>query len=1041
ITKSRLDLFLKDGDQFTDVSLIPSLYRAKASGRNFIQLKHYAVPDLKRIPFSEAIKNKFEDIDVWYTFRPSWSTHWVKVRAQVPREWVNLEVQFRWNSDSEVLIYSIDGEPIQALTGEGGGNQRLEYVLTESCKGGEIYEFYLEVACNGLFGTGPYLIGPPEEREYPVRMAELASPNKLAFDLFYDFQIIRDMAKKLPDRSSRNERALYVANKIVNLYQRGGNTENSLKKCLEVSKEFLSYKGPPKNHTLVAVGHCHIDTAWLWPYDETKRKVARSWSTQIQLMDKNPDFTFVCSQAQQFEWLKQYYPTLFKRVQDKAAKKQFLPIGGTWVEMDCNMPSGESFCRQFLLGQRFYEQNFGKRSRVFWLPDTFGYSAQLPQIIKEAKLDYFFTQKLSWNNIDKFPHTTFFWKGIDGTRVLAHMAPGETYSAQCNVDEILFSESNNKDKMIVNQGLFLYGNGDGGGGPLPSMIERLNRVKDVEGLPKVKMGSALEFYDEISQLKEINDLPEWDGELYLELHRGTYTSHAIIKKYNRSSEFLLRDVELLWTIARVKKNATYPRDRITHLWKLVCLNQFHDVLPGSSIAMVYDDAIKFYQEIEKKGNELISEANKILSNNSITPNTSEYKIFNPSSWARSEVISIPVGDLSSVKQGMQLSKDMRHCYTIVNEAKPLSLSNANLHTFEQINESGVNLSISPDTGAYSIRNNYIAVTIDATGRIVSLYDRSRNRELMEEGKFGNIFKIYDDVPLFWDAWDVEVYHLEKFEICKAHNVTIYEQGPLVVSILAEYNLTETSKMKQIIKLNATSKMVEIENEVDWDENRKFLKVEFNTNLRSDHAIYETQFGVIRRPTNFNTSWELAKFEVCSHKFATLQETGYGLSVINDSKYGFATHGSTMRLSLLRSPKSPDPNCDIGNHKFRFGLYPHVGSFADANVPKLAHAFNSPLKLQSIGLEASVADSPQLFQLNPSQEDVIDSVILETIKVSEDNNNSVIVRLYESSGAHCNPILNINFPISAAYLSNILEDDVQALTPINGPNNSKALKLS
>ncbi|KAI9294293.1 hypothetical protein K502DRAFT_317167 [Neoconidiobolus thromboides FSU 785] len=1031
ITKSRLDLFLSDGNQFTDVSLIPYLYKSKISGKGHIQIKHYPVPNLNRIPFSEAIKNIFAETDVGRKFGPSWATHWFHITARVPEDWKGEEVQFRWNSDSEVLIYSTDGDPIQALTGEGGGNQRLEYVLTESCKGGEVFEFYLEMACNGLFGTGPYLIGPPEEREYPIRMAELAIPNKMAFKVFYDFQLIRDMAKKLPEKSYRQERALFVANKIMNTFQREERNEDSLKECFELSSAFLSSTGPINNHTLVAVGHCHIDTAWLWPYDETKRKVARSWSTQLQLMEKYPEFTFVCSQAQQFEWLQQLYPTLFKRVCEKVEKKQFLPIGGTWVEMDCNIPSGEGFCRQFLLGQRYFEKEFGKRCRIFWLPDTFGYSAQLPQIIKEAKMDYFFTQKLSWNNINKFPHTTFFWKGIDGTRVLAHMAPGDTYNAQVNIEEILYSVSNNKDKAIANQGLYLFGNGDGGGGPLPSMIERMNRLKDVEGLPKVKMGNALEFYDEIANLDEVNELPEWDGELYLELHRGTYTSHAIIKKYNRYCEFLLREVELFWTLARVKANAQYPHEELTHLWKLVCLNQFHDVLPGSSIGLVYEDAIKFYEEVDKKGKELIKKAAKVILGDSNEFDTFDYKILNPSAWDRSEIVTIPLENEKDIKPGMQISKNKQFGYVEVDKAAPLTLSDS--VTIEATKEEDkVSLEYIASNGTYILRNRYIKVVINSTGQIISLLDLVHNREVIEEGKLANLFKIYEDVPLYWDAWDAEVYHLEKYDLCHGHLINIEDQGPLVSSILVDYKLSNNSSMKQIIKLTATSKMIEFDTNVFWNENRKFLKVEFNTNLRSDHAIYETQFGIIRRPTHFNTSWDLAKFEVCSHKFATLQETGYGLSVINDSKYGFATHGSTMRLSLIRSPKSPDKYCDIGNHQFKYTLYPHGGTFSDANVPKYAHAFNSPLKAHKSKSNMEIFSNNQnihLFQLKPNKFDTTDSVILETVKIAEDDNNAVILRFYESAGAHSNPLLIINIPVIDVQLSNILEDDVMPLNII------------
>ncbi|KAJ2228451.1 Glycoside hydrolase, 38 vacuolar alpha mannosidase, partial [Coemansia sp. RSA 475] len=342
-----------------------------------------------------------------------------------------------------------------------------------------------------------------------------------------------------------------------------------------------------------AIGNCHIDTAWLWPFAETRRKTARSWSTQLNLMDSFEEYRFTASQAQQFEWLKEDYPSLFKRIQGKAKTGQFVPIGGTWVEMDCNIPSGESLARQFLLGQRFYKQHFGQTCDVFWLPDTFGYSSQLPQIVRLAGAKYFFTQKLSWNNINKFPNTTFWWTGLDGSSVLTHMAPSETYSAQCRPGELINGVKKHKDVAYSNESLYLFGNGDGGGGPLRSMLERLRRMANVDGLPRVKQSHPREFYEHVE--KTTRELVAWKGELYFELHRGTYTSQSNNKLWNRQSEFLLRDAELLCTVASFGSEDSefeYPAEELTRLWKLVCLNQFHDVVPGSAINMVYRDSDK-----------------------------------------------------------------------------------------------------------------------------------------------------------------------------------------------------------------------------------------------------------------------------------------------------------------------------------------------------------------------------------------------------------------------------------------------------------------
>lgn len=1020
ITLSRLDLFLAEGDQFSDVNLTPHYFLKRESSEESIQITHYAVPELKRIPFKAAIKHKFTPTRVGEVFGPSWSTHWFHVRVTIPKDWVRQEVQFRWNSNSEVLVWSTDGEPVQGLVGESGGNQRLEYPLTKACHGGEEFNFYLEMACNGLFGNGPYLIGPPENRSYPLLLAELAVPNALALQLRHDFGIIRDLAKKLPETSSRGARALRVANKVVNLFQRDGNPE-ALKRCLEVTRKFLGVQGAAERHTLTAVGHCHIDTAWLWPYGETRRKTARSWSTQLQLIEAYPSFKFVCSQAQQYEWLEADYPGLFARIKDKVATGQFLPIGGTWVEMDCNVPSGEALCRQFLLGQRYFQKHFGRRCRVFWLPDTFGYSAQLPQIIQLSGMAYFFTQKLSWNNINKFPHTTFHWIGLDGTRVLAHMAPGETYAAQGVVEDILFSETNNKDKGVVNGGLYLFGNGDGGGGPLSAMIERINRMRDVEGLPKVQYGSVEAFYDEIANSEEVDELPEWHGELYLELHRGTYTSHASIKRYNRYSEMLLREVEVMATLAKVFGGAAYPSEAITHLWKLVCLNQFHDVLPGSAIGLVYEDALNLYREVVSKADAMIDKAYaQLVPGESGTKGCDGHIFFNGLAWARTEVVAVPNTDQIPHSQ---LSKDGKVAYVVAREIDGMGITH---RPAEDASSLTAVSSVEHDAkdGKFILSNSNLRVVINATGQITSLVDRRTHRELVAAGEKINQFVIHEDIPLYWDAWDVEVYHLEKYQVCNGQ-VSILDTGPLVSSLVCEYELTPTSKLRQIIRLTAVSEVLEFENEVGWDENRRFLKVQFPVAIHSDFATYETQFGAIRRPTHYNTSWDLAKFEVCSHRYADLSEANYGFAVLNDSKYGFATYGNTMRLSLIRAPKSPDDRADIGTHHFRYGLYPHLGAFQDSEVVHRAYEFNSPLRHRPAPPPKEI---PHLLTKCQAllRWDGLASVILDALKVSEDDPNALILRMYESKGARGSGQLIFYLPTVKAFYSNPLEDEVSPL---------------
>ncbi|KAG9297720.1 hypothetical protein G9A89_011235 [Geosiphon pyriformis] len=1006
ITIERIEKFTSS-EFFADVNLNSTLYKERSNHLDYVKLEVYSVPGLQRIPFEEAVRQEFTPTSVGTSFGPSWSTHWFHVFVNVPEFWRDEEVQFLWNANNEAMIWTTDGVPVQGLTGGKGDDRRVEYVLTRNAEGGENFEFYIEMACNGMFGVGNRgLINPPDpDKHYTLQKAEITVPNKAAWNLLYDFQIIRGMAKDLPRDSIRSSQALYVANDIINAFR--PNEEKSIEKGLEIAKEFLKNKNGSTQHRLIAVGHCHIDTAWLWPFDETKRKVARSWSTQLGLMDIYPEFKFVCSQAQQFEWLQEHYPKLFKKVQDKADNNQFLPIGGTWVEMDCNIPSGESFCRQFLYGQRFFEKNFGKRCKIFWLPDTFGYSAQLPQIIRDSGLKYFFTQKLSWNNINKFPNTTFYWVGLDGSKVLTHMCPSETYCAQGTVNELLKSVTNNKDKEYTNESLLVYGNGDGGGGPLPGMIERLRRLKDIDGLPKVEMGSADDFYERLE--KESKDLVTWRGELYFELHRGTYTSHGRIKQFNRKSELLLRDTELLSVITQHLQHETfrYPKEKLDQLWKYLLLNQFHDVLPGSSIEMVYKDAKKFYNEILETGEALREKALDALFNIKESLE-SEYKglvVFNTLGWKRTEVVKVPV--YQGLPTLQQYAADPKEGYVLVRSAIGMGAQGVGLSEHSDINP----VTVWEADEFFYLQNEFVTVTFDKHARLTSLIDRKLDREIIPEGKYGNLFKIYEDIPLFWDGREAGL-----------GKVKIHEEGPLRASLKVRiYNLTKNSSLYQTIALTATSARIDFETEIDWDENRQFLKVEFPVDINRDVATYETQFGFIQRPTHYNTTWDAAKFEVCGHKFVDLSEYGYGVALLNDSKYGYAIHGNIMRLSLLRSPKSPDAYSDIGNHTFKYALLPHAGSFMESDVVHEAYQFNVPLIIRNVSQKIAADIQPvSYFSIEGAK-----NVILDTIKRAEDSDD-IILRLYEAYGGHAKARLRSIFPLTKLHETNILEDPISTV---------------
>jgi len=702
-----------------------------------------------------------------------------------------------------------------------------------------------------------------------------------------------------------------VGNAIMDTFIAGHGSQESILEGRKIASKYIGDKVDSSkvydtdNESIVyAVGNCHIDTCWLWPWAETKRKVARSWSNQCNLMDRYPEHRFAVSQAQQYKWLEQLYPALYDRVKAKVKKGTFQPIGGSWVEHDTNMPSGESLVRQFLYGQRFFESHFGERCKTFWLPDTFGYSSQLPQLCRLAGMSRFFTQKLSWNNINNFPHTTFRWVSLDGSQVICHMAPSETYTADAHFGDVRRSVTQHKSMDQDKTSLLMFGKGDGGGGPTWEHLEKLRRCRGISDnvglLPRVNMGVSVEdFFDRLEKKAEDGtEFVTWYGELYFELHRGTYTTQANNKWNNRKTEIMMHGVEYLATLASMKDTSyKYPKKDIDDMWENILLCQFHDCLPGSCIEMVYDDSDELYAKVFKTGEKVMKEALSTLgfSKHGVTT------AINTLPWPRAEIMKLP-DDLESKGPEYVLIKGN----TGVIPAESLSDSSKSVKSSASIKEI--------KKGVFQLSNNHYRLQVEG-GAITSLFDRSENRQIIAKGGKANQFVIFDDKPLYWQAWDVEVYHLESREELPPGKSEIVEHGPHRVSLITETKISERSWIKTTISLAACIEgqpsYIEMASEVEWRENMKFLKVEFPVDIVNTEASYETQYGIIRRPTHYNTSWDMAKFEVCSHKWADLSENGYGVSVLNDSKYGFATCGNMMRLSLLRAPKAPDAHADMG----------------------------------------------------------------------------------------------------------------------------------
>ncbi|GAA5860859.1 hypothetical protein JCM8547_003871 [Rhodosporidiobolus lusitaniae] len=1090
LTLGRLDQF--EGGAFANIRDV--LFEHRVDSEEHVKLEMWSCPGRDKVPFDQAVRKHFHPVKKGLSYGPSWTNHWFRVTLNLPQHssWQHAErVQFEFDPSCEALFFSTEGEPLQGITGGFGGDRRVEFILPEDKRGGT-YRYYIEVSCNAMFGNGlGETNNPPDNNRYfTLNSADLVVPRMEAWRLLWDFRTIRDLARQLPERSPLGTTCMEVGNQIMNVFRPTDLSTIAEARKL-ASKVFGSedweklghkvYEEKTEGETAWGIGNCHIDTAWLWPFSVTRQKTARSWSTQLDLIERYPEHRFVASQMQQFKWLEEDYPKLFQRVKGAIEKGAFIPIGGMWVESDQLIPSGESLSRQLLYGQRYLLSRFGKISKTFWLPDSFGYNAAIPQLARLAGMTAFFTQKTSWNQFNEFPLTSFIWQGQDKSQVLVHLCPYNTYTAQASVSDVLNTHKNHKSLQSGSlTGLLTFGNGDGGGGPLAPMLENLRRCRAVSNngaigggeLPKVKMGKTVdEFYEDILEKTERGKtLPTWTGELYLELHRGTATSHGSIKRHNRKSEVLLHDVELVSTLATVLGRQAsgksgkggkgggfkYPKDEVDKLWEDALLCQFHDVLPGSAIGMVYEDAERIYANIASKGSQLLEDALSALLPGSIALNNSTSSSSSSSGdlvaldtldVPRRELVKVPLSVARSLEDGaVQRSAD-GEAYVLFEtggEGGEVANKPVGLDKVDSIIGSGARARAAGSD--FVLSNSKLEVKVSRAGRVTSIMDKEVERELLLEGKTAG-FVIFQDQPLNWDAWDVDAFHLETKEEVNADDVQVSEDGPLRSSLVATYRLSQ-STIKATISLDASSpstradalSLIRWDVQVDWHERHRFLKWEVPLAITptGDMATYEMQFGNLQRSTSRNNTWTRAQFEVCGHRYADISEFGYGTALINDCKYGHATEGSTMRLSLLRAATVPDAEQDQGTHRFSFAVYPHRGSFAESDVPAVARIFNFPLHLRRLPspfLSSSASGPRQLpFSLSGDR-----NIVLDTVKRGEDDHygehdgvgeESVILRLYEAYGGSGKVNVVAKLPegkkLVNAAITDLLERDLHPL---------------
>jgi alpha-mannosidase len=862
---------------------------------------------------------------------PLWATHWFRVRATIPEGWDGRRVDLIWATRAEATLW-LDGRAIQGLHGTVL-EQRPDATIRRPARGGEEVELRIELACNGLFGR----LDDPIE----VARCELVLVDEDAWRLYFDFEVLRqlELAEGLEPGFAGHLRS------ELNRY------------CNERDPAILAalyeHHNGTRVHEVAAIGHAHIDTAWLWPLAETYRKLVRTFASQTRYMDDYPEYRFACSQAQQYAWIEEREPDLWARIRAKIESGQFVPVGGSWIEPDCNLPSGESLVRQFVHGQRFFEERFGSRCREFWSPDAFGYCGQLPQILRLCGINRFLTQKLSWNKFNRPDSHTFVWQGLDGSEVLGHFPPADDYNSNVDVRTLSYATRSFSDHESSSTSLLVYGFGDGGGGPTRAMLERLRRMRDLQGLPRVRPATSDEFFTGLEA--ETAPRPIVVGELYFEYHRGVYTSQAFVKRGNRVCEQLLHDAEFLGTA-----RGDYPREELDRLWKLLLLQQFHDILPGSSITPVYDDARRDFAELESSLRSLVGDGP--------TPvNT----------------VGVPRRDVVGGPDAL-----------VVVEAPPFG-DGAIVEPDDSVTVDGLTL-----------ENAHLRVVLGEDGTVRSVVEKASGREALAAP--GNILELYEDRPVKFDAWDIDPAHLETRRECPpADSWAAVSTGPLRGDIVFERRLGEASTLRQAVRLDAGSRRLEVHTEVDWHEEHLLLKVCFPVAVRATSATYEAPFGYAERPTHFSNSFDRARYEVPGHRFADLSEHGFGAALLTDSKYGYSCYGNELRISLLRSPKSPDPEADLGRHTFAYALYPHTGGWREAGVLAEAIRFNAPLRwTRGVGRSFASVDDPNL--------------VLDTVKRGE-RDDGIVLRLYEAHGGRGTARVHLWSTPMRARLANALED--------------------
>ncbi|MHB1007877.1 MAG: alpha-mannosidase [Propionibacteriaceae bacterium] len=960
-------------DRFVRERLNPAIYRTTSP----MSISAWEVPD-EPVPFATAMQQTFLPVAVGEAWGRPWGTVWFHVTGVVPSEWsatvaeVGLLVDLGFIAghpgfQAEGLVYAPDGRIIEAI-------EPLNNYVPLGVGPGDAIDLYIEAAANPDTGesSGDYAPTPlgrkstaGTERLYTLRRVDIVTRDAPVWELVQDIWTLKGLALELSHDVPRRAEIMRALDRVVDEVD-PADVHATAPAGRVVLEPVLVRPASASAHRVFAVGHAHIDSAWLWPVRETIRKCARTFSNVLALMDEDPDFIFACSSAQQYAWAKQYYPGLFERIRDRVAEGRFVPVGGMWVESDTNMPGGEALARQFMEGKKFFIEEFGYEPPEVWLPDSFGYTAALPQIIVASGSRTFLTQKTSWNETNAFPHHTFLWEGIDGTRVFTHLPPVDSYSSDLSGADLARAQRNYAHKGQANTSLVPFGFGDGGGGPTREMMAAARRTRSLEGSPAVQVASPTVFFTEAQ--REYKEPAVWAGELYLEFHRGVWTSQARMKRGNRRSERLLHEAELWAATAAIRAGSAYPHAALQEAWRTVLLQQFHDILPGSSIGWVHDQAEEDYARVEDRLEGLIGESLRDLAGEG-----KESTSFNASPYP---VSGVPAFGAAVV-------------------------------------ERATGIAVSRTTDAVTIDNGLVRIQVNHEGLIQSLIDAATGRDVIPAGTYGNLLQLFRDTPTHYDAWDIDKEYQRSGEdlvAVDALDVTEATDQRVTVRIVRSFG---RSTVRQLVILTAQSPAVEIVTEVDWHERQKLLKLAFPVDVHASRAASEIQFGHVYRSTHTNTTWDTARFETPAHRWVHVSDASFGVAVANDSTYGHditrsAREGggtyTTVRQSLLRAPLFPDPEADQGIHVLRSSIV--IGGIADAVVE--GYRLNIPLRHVSGG-----AVEPLAASNNPA-------IVMETVKLAEDRSGDVIIRLYEAHGARSSAILAVSFEHKEVAETDLLE---------------------